>query len=144
MPRSVRTGGAAPLFAVLALAVGAAVAVQTASAAETGGTPQNVSIPAMAFDDSSITIAWEKPAEVHQPGAPKISDYEVSVNGESPGSARANFASRYPYLNAWVGKFYQSTSAFEHYQINLTSFTAYGLHANTAYTFKVRAVYADG
>ena len=47
----------AALFAVVALAVGAAVAVQTASAAATGGAPQNVSIPPMAFDESSITIA---------------------------------------------------------------------------------------
>ncbi|WP_213453256.1 fibronectin type III domain-containing protein [Rhizomonospora bruguierae] len=135
----------AAFFAVLALAIGAAgVAVQPASAAATGGAPQNVSIPPMAFDESSITIAWEKPATFHSPGAPRISDYEVSANGESLGSARANFATTYPYLNAWVDQFYDSTSAFEHYRINLTSFTAKGLDASTAYTFKVRAVYADG
>jgi len=134
----------AALFAVLALAIGVDVAVPTASAAETGGAPQNVSIPPMAFDESSITIAWEKPAEFHQPGAPTISDYEVSANGQSLGLARANFAATYPYLNAWDAKFYNSTSSFEHYQISLTSFTAKGLDANTTYTFKVRAVYANG
>lgn len=128
----------------LALAATGVAATAGAAAAETGAAPGNVTVPPLAFDESSITIAWEKPAGAHEADADTIVDYEVSLDGELLGTASANFAEEYDYLNAWVEKFYDATDAFDHYRINLTSFTATGLEPDHHYSFRVRAVYRSG
>ncbi len=153
VPGGTRPGGVAgrraasllatALTTLLAL-VGLTPVSHGAPADVAGRAPQNLVIPPMAFDESSITFSWEKPADVDGSDVLEITDYEVSVDGRSLGSARANFAANFAYLNTWVEKFYDATSNFDHYQINLTSFTATGLEPDTEYTFQVRAVHADG
>jgi polygalacturonase len=106
--------------------------------------PTNLEVPPLAYDEDSIILTWEKPADATDARSPEIVDYEVFQDGVSLGSTKANFAEHYAYLNAWYEQFYDQTADYDHYQVNLTSFYVTGLAAETEYTFTVRAVYADG
>ena len=125
------------LSMIPAFTIGAAAA----PAAYTGA-PQNLTVPGLAFDESKIVVAWEKPDDYYESAVPII-DYEVFCDGVSLGLASINYRETYPYINAYVDKFYSELSD-EHYRITTLSFAATGLDPATEYIFKVRAVYDDG
>ncbi|MDF2564204.1 MAG: Exo-poly-alpha-galacturonosidase [Massilibacillus sp.] len=100
-------------------------------------TPQNLKIPALAFDESSINLVWEKPADYT-----KIVNYHIYMNGNQYiGEANGNKSSAaLPYIE----KFYGNSSNDKAQKISIHNYKVTGLQPNTTYTFTVRAVYADG
>lgn len=102
--------------------------------------PTGLKVPALAFDDHSIVLVWQKPADYT---TYKPVDYKVYLNGKAIGSARENaakFSPAAPYIKA----FYAAYKGDRHVQIDQHNFTADGLKPDTEYRFSVRAVYADG
>lgn len=97
--------------------------------------PQQVNVPAMAYDEGSITLVWQKP-----PVYEDITNYNVYMDGKLIGTANDNTSPAKPYID----KFYQDSSNGMAEKITLHNYTAKGLKANTTYHFTVRAVNKDG
>jgi len=76
-----RTIARTALCALVLAAVGGSSAT---AANDRPAPPTDVRVPALAFDEHSITLAWEKPAD-HA----GIVDYQVFVNGQLAGSANS-------------------------------------------------------
>jgi len=132
--RFARTLGPVSAFVVMSLTANAhAGALDNADKATI-----EVSVPTLAFDDTSITIVWNKPAKLDG-----IVDYEVSINGAPAGraieNARAHSASR-----AYLEAFEKSDTTGFHVRPTPHAFVATGLKPVTEYRFQVRAVSADG
>src|SRR5215472_15628255 len=98
--------------------------------------PTDVRVPALAFDASSVTIAWEKPAD-HA----GIVDYHVFVNGQFAGSASQNSTSP---AKPFIDGFYADPTNSQQVRIPMENFTATGLQPDTRHTFTVRSVDAAG
>lgn len=125
----------------LALLVGLFPAMPVHAAGSYSEAPQNLSVPPLAFDESKIVLIWEKPDDYYE-STEKIVDYEVFQDGTSLGLASDNFKKNYSYVHAYMDAFYETLDA-NHHRISTLSFMATGLEPETAYEFKVRAVYAD-
>uniref|UniRef100_A0A915DP69 Fibronectin type-III domain-containing protein n=1 Tax=Ditylenchus dipsaci TaxID=166011 RepID=A0A915DP69_9BILA len=98
----------------------------------------NLCVPVLSYDDTSISIVWNKPDNYTD-----IVDYNVYMNNKSVGSASANNAINsvaYPYIK----QFYAEDTAGFHNKITYHSFKATGLSPNTVYTFYVTAVHSSG
>jgi exo-poly-alpha-galacturonosidase len=117
---------------VLAAAGGSSAAASGAMPAP----PTNVRVPALAFDERSITLAWEKPA--NHAG---IVDYHVYLNGRLAGSASQNPTSPAKPL---VDAFYGDPANSQQVRVLMDNFTATNLLPRTRYTFTVRSVDAAG
>ncbi|MFT4172542.1 MAG: glycoside hydrolase family 28 protein [Rhodocyclaceae bacterium] len=118
--------------AVLGLATGASA---TALAVEA---PQNVRVPAQAYDDASIILVWEKPAAYAD-----VVDYRVYIDGKLAGTASANNDRSSP-AKPYINKFYADDKAGFHHRVRIQNFTADKLTPETEYRFTVRAVDKDG
>jgi len=104
--------------------------------------PQNLIVPPMAFDPDSIVLTWEKPANYYEKN---IVDYELWKDGKRLiDSSSVNFSKENPYLDVWNKAFYEGTKEYDHYKITYLSYRVTNLNADTQYTFKVRALYANG
>ncbi|MCV9879507.1 glycoside hydrolase family 28 protein [Brenneria izbisi] len=102
--------------------------------------PRNVKVPALAYDDSSVVLVWEKP--VQAPSA--IKDYHVYMNGKLLGGTLDNQNIHSP-AKPYIDNFYRviDTTGW-HTRIGFQNFKVTGLSPDTEYRFTVRAVYADG
>ncbi|MFA9438240.1 glycosyl hydrolase family 28 protein [Uliginosibacterium sp. sgz301328] len=100
--------------------------------------PRNVRVPALAADDNSIILVWEKPEKYDD-----IVDYNVYINGKLAGTASANNDATSP-AKPYINKFYADDKAKFHYRITIHNFTATKLSPDTQYTFAVRAIDKDG
>ncbi|MEF3059327.1 glycoside hydrolase family 28 protein [Ralstonia solanacearum] len=100
--------------------------------------PQNPCVPALAYDDTSITLAWNKPDRYAD-----VVDYNVYMNGKKLGSASENNAA-HSVARRYIDRFYAEDKAGFHTRVTFHSFRAVGLTPNTAYTFTVRAVDRSG
>lgn len=101
--------------------------------------PQNVQSPVLSADDGHVVLVWEKPlAEVE-----KVVDYHIYRDGTFMGSARDN-QDIYSPAKPYIDNFYQTLDDGWQQKVDLRTFTADGLKADTEYRFTVRAVYADG
>lgn len=118
---------------VLALGSGSSTA---AASNDRPAPPTDVRVPALAFDASSVTIAWEKPAD-HA----GIVDYHVFVNGQLAGSASQNSTSP---AKPFIDGFYADPSNSQQVRVVMETFTATNLQPDTRYTFTVRSVDASG
>ncbi|VBB08413.1 fibronectin type iii, partial [Lucifera butyrica] len=98
--------------------------------------PQNLKVPALAFDEKSITLTWEKAADYAS-----IIDYNIYLNGKRIGTANENAGSP---AKPYIDQFYADSSNSRAQKISLHNYTVTGLKPSTAYTFTVRAVYRDG
>jgi exo-poly-alpha-galacturonosidase len=110
------------------------------AAARDDGTPAppvNVRVPALAFDESSVTLAWARPAE----DAGVVVDYHVFVNGRVAGAASQNPASPARPL---VDGFYADPANAQQVRTVAESFTVTGLQPATRYRFTVRSVDGAG
>ena len=114
------------------LALGASVPVWAVQA------PTKVQVPTLAFDDQSIILVWEKPAD-HS----AIKDYRVYANGVLLGSSNAN-NDRVSPAKPYIDRFYEQDRDNFHHRIGIHSYTAQGLKPDTQYRFTVRSVAADG
>lgn len=98
--------------------------------------PTNVRVPALAFDERSITLAWEQPAD-HA----AIVDYHVFVDGRLAGSASRNPTSP---AQPFIDRFYADASNGQQVRVVNETFTATDLQPGTRYRFTVRSVDASG
>lgn len=114
------------------LALGASVPAWAVQA------PTKVQVPTLAFDDHSIILVWEKPAD-HS----AIKDYRVYANGVLLGSSNAN-NDRVSPAKPYIDRFYEQDRDNFHHRIGIHSYTAQGLKPDTQYRFTVRSVAADG
>ena len=114
------------------LALGASVPALAVQA------PTKVQVPTLAFDDQSIILVWEKPAD-HS----AIKDYRVYANGVLLGSSNAN-NDRVSPAKPYIDRFYEQDRDNFHHRIGIHSYTAQGLKPDTQYRFTVRSVAADG
>jgi exo-poly-alpha-galacturonosidase len=100
--------------------------------------PQNLQIPAMAHDEHSVVLVWNKPDKYNN-----IVNYRVYVNGRSYGLSSKNNKANSP-ASTYFNKFYSDDHSNFHLKITYLSFTVKGLRAHTKYSFTVRAVYKNG
>jgi exo-poly-alpha-galacturonosidase len=98
--------------------------------------PQNLRVPALAYDEKSIVLVWEKPESYSN-----IVNYNVYMNGKLVGNANE---SNHSLAKTNIDNFYRDASNSAAQKITMHNYTATNLKANTAYTFTVRAVDKDG
>lgn len=113
-------------------------ASSSSTSASALGAPTGLVVPALAYDDASITLAWNKPSDYS-----KVVDYNVYLNGKKLGSASNSNTVNSP-AKQYIDTFYTSDSAGFHTQVTVHNFTATGLSPDTGYTFTVRSVDASG
>lgn len=101
--------------------------------------PQNVQSPVLSADDGHVVLVWEKPLAE----AEKVVDYHIYRDGVFTGSARDN-QDVYSPAKPYIDNFYQTLDDGWQQKVDLRTFTADGLKADTEYRFTVRAVYAEG
>ena len=98
--------------------------------------PQNLSVPTLAYDDSSITLVWHKPDKYSN-----IKNYNVYMNGKLIGNSNENDNSK---AKPFIDKFYKDSSNSSAVNISMHNYVVNGLKPNTSYTFTVRAVDNNG
>ncbi|MCW2485999.1 glycoside hydrolase family 28 protein [Candidatus Symbiopectobacterium sp. NZEC127] len=115
----------------------------TTTPVDRSAAPQKLQVPTLAFDDSSISLAWEKPTTA----SGEIKDYNVYMNGKLLGSTLENQDKHSP-AKPYIDNFYSKFDADNwHVRVKFHNFTADstdGLKPDTEYKFTVRTVYADG
>ncbi|MFI6079322.1 fibronectin type III domain-containing protein [Actinoplanes sp. NPDC051343] len=125
---------------MLVVAVTVAAAVTSGVAAQAAGgqgpAPRGLRVPALAYDDESVTLAWQPP-----PSASGIVDYRVYRDGVPVGTAGQAAAGA---ASGYIRRFYAEPGNSAQVRIATTSYTARGLRPSTRYRFSVRALYADG
>jgi exo-poly-alpha-galacturonosidase len=128
------------LAALCALAIVAAGGASAgAGAAPSPGAPApptDLRVPALAFDDSSVTLAWEQPAD-HA----AVTDYHVFVDGRLAGSASQDPGSPAQPL---IDSFAADPSNSRQFRVAMENFTVTGLRPSTRHSFRVRSVDAAG
>src|SRR5437660_5605816 len=112
-----------------------------ASAADRPGSrapapPTGLRVPTLAFDEHSITLAWQQPAD-HA----GIVDYHVFQDGRPVGSSSTNPTSPAQPL---VDRFYADPANARQVRVVDLTFTATGLQPRTRHRFTVRSVDAAG
>src|SRR5665647_1385497 len=138
-----RTNRAVVLAAVLAaglvMAPAAAAAPAPAQQTQPGARPQppsDLRVPALAFDQSSVSLVWEKPQDYGN-----IVDYHVYQDGRLIGSASATTGSA---SLSYIKSFYADPANAAQVKIVMNNFTATGLRPDTSYRFAVRSVDRTG
>lgn len=115
----------------------------TTTPVDRSAAPQKLQVPTLAFDDSTISLAWEKPTTA----TGEIKDYNVYMNGKLLGSTLDNQDKHSP-AKPYIDNFYTKFDADNwHVRVKFHNFTADstdGLKPDTEYKFTVRTVYADG
>lgn len=127
---------------ILSLALPAAfglTAAQPALATAKPAPPTEVRVPALANDDTSITVVWEKPA-AHR----DITDYHVYLDGKYAGSANAaNTSAARQQIDAFYAANPRLAQGAATGAVSST-FTATGLAPGTRHRFTVRSVNSAG
>lgn len=100
--------------------------------------PTVLKVPTLAFDEKSITLAWQKPVNYSN-----IVDYIIYMDGKEIGKASQNKASA---SQKYIKKFYNEfdPSGVKYTKIQSHTFTVTDLSPNTEYSFYVKAVDASG
>ncbi|MDQ0277869.1 exo-poly-alpha-galacturonosidase [Arthrobacter silviterrae] len=110
--------------------------VMHGSVAARPAAPESLRIPALAFDESTVSLVWNKP-EAYQ----DIVDYHVYQDGRLIGSAsKTTGSASLPYIDA----FYADRSNAAQVKVVMNNFTVTGLSPDTKYRFTVRAVDSRG
>jgi exo-poly-alpha-galacturonosidase len=125
------------LTALCSLALVAASGGSSAAAADDRpAPPTDVRVPALAFDEHSVTLVWEKPAD-HA----SVVDYHVFVSGRLAGSASQDTTSP---AKPFIDSFYADPTNAQQVRVQTETITVANLQPATRYTFTVRSVDAAG
>jgi exo-poly-alpha-galacturonosidase len=127
---------AAALCSLALVAAGGFSAAASARGDRAPAPPLDVRVPALAFDEGSVTLVWEKPAD-HA----GIVDYHVYMDGRLAGSASRQPASPAKPL---IDRFAADPANAQQVRVVMESFRATGLRPSTQYAFTVRSVDAAG
>jgi exo-poly-alpha-galacturonosidase len=100
--------------------------------------PQNPCVPALAYDDTSVALVWNKPDNYAN-----VVDYNVYMNGTRIGSAAENNAV-HSVAKPYIDRFYAEDTAGFHTKITFHNFRVTGLAPDTNYAFTVRSVDSSG
>ncbi|MGC3962431.1 MAG: glycoside hydrolase family 28 protein [Rhodocyclaceae bacterium] len=100
--------------------------------------PQNPCVPTLAYDDTSVTLVWNKP-DVYT----DVVDYNVYLGGTKLGSSAQNNTTN-SVAKPYIDSFYADDTAGFHTKITFQNFRATGLTPDTYYTFTVRSVDGAG
>lgn len=102
-----------------------------------------VRVPTLAYDDTSITLVWDKPEKYDD-----VANYYVYRDGEKIGDARSNFAEHADWAATYMEAFYdyyeKEKSSVDMVDVDIHSFKATGLEPDTEYEFEVVAVDDSG
>ena len=122
------------------LAVSAACSAVNVQASNGTGSnvPQNPCVPALAYDDTNVTLVWNKPDNYAD-----VVDYNVYLNGTKIGSAAENNAV-HSVAKPYIDRFYAEDTAGFHTRITFHNFRVTGLAPDTGYAFTVRSVDSSG
>jgi len=114
--------------------------------------PTDLRVPALANDESSITLVWDKPAD-HAAGDARgagasqrstdIVDYHVYQDGTYAGSANEHASATSP-AKPYIDAFYADPVNRAQVKVVMNTFTATGLAPSTRHRFTVRAVDSNG
>ena len=98
---------------------------------------QNLRVPTLSYDDTSITLVWDKPEKYDN-----VSDYIIYQNGIKIGTARENFANHAKWADTYMKSFYNyyNEKNIDMVNVGIHSFTATNLKPDTEYKFSVIAV----
>lgn len=101
----------------------------------------NLRVPTLAYDDTSITLVWDKPQNYAD-----IANYNVYCDGEKIGDARSNFVRYADWAHTYMKAFYDYYDAqdIDMVKVDIHTFRAEGLTPDTEYTFSVAAVNENG
>ncbi|CQD38293.1 exo-poly-alpha-D-galacturonosidase [Yersinia enterocolitica] len=129
-----RTTGMLVIMASLMVGTPMAMAAKSSSL----DAPQQLQVPTLAYDESSIVLVWKAPENTR-----KIVDYQIFSAGKLLGKASDNndkFSPAKPYID----HFYANDKDNFQHKIVMQNFTVIGLKPETSYQFTVKAQYADG
>ncbi|WP_234121584.1 glycosyl hydrolase family 28 protein [Clostridium hydrogenum] len=115
---------------------GKIISIAKAAVASAATTDNNLAVSVIAHDNSTVTLAWQKPADYSN-----IADYNVYMNGKLIGSANNNKASS---AKQFIDNFYNDSSNSSAVKINMHNYIATGLTPDTSYSFVVEAVDSNG
>ena len=127
------TSGSSPAVSAACSAVNVQASNGTSS-----NVPQNPCVPALAYDDTTVTLAWNKPDNYAN-----VVDYNVYMNGTKIGSAAENNAV-HSVAKPYIDRFYAEDTAGFHTKITFHNFRVTGLAPDTNYAFTVRSVDSSG
>lgn len=122
----------------VSVADSAACAAAVAVAQGSSTTPGGLCVPTLAYDDTTISLVWQKPANYAN-----VVDYRVYQDGKLLGLASANNTTHSP-AKPYIDQFYKDDTAGFHAKVQFHNFLVSGLSPNTQYRFTVRAVMKDG
>lgn len=100
--------------------------------------PDNLSVPVLAYDDTSVTLVWTKPSNYTIAG---ITDYNIYMDGKKVGNANDNKAS---VSKDYFDSFYKDSSNNSAVKVSNHSYTVTELTPNTTHSFTVRSVDSTG
>ncbi|WP_345460319.1 fibronectin type III domain-containing protein [Actinoallomurus oryzae] len=98
--------------------------------------PTHVTVPRLAYDDSSVTLTWRGPSS-----GPAPVDYHIYADGRFVGDAqRGNDTD----AKRFIDRFYADPGNADQVKVVEQNFTVTGLEPHHRYRFTVRSVAADG
>lgn len=97
--------------------------------------PQDLSVPTLAYDNTSITLVWHKPDNYNY-----IKNYNIYMNGKLIGNANDNNSK----AKQLIDNFYKDSSNSSAVNISMHNYVVNGLNPDTSYTFTVRAIDSNG
>ncbi len=134
----------ARLLASAALVLAIGIPAQAASAASSTApqhdarpaSPVHVAVPRLAYDDSSVTLVWKRPAS-----GPAPVDYHVYLDGRFAGDAQSGNQTD---AARFIDQFYADPDSADQVKVVEQNVTVRGLRPDHRYTFTVRSVDVNG
>lgn len=115
-----------------------AITAQVYATAPLKQAPQQLQVPTLSADDSSLMLVWKSPENTSD-----IVDYLVYADGKMLGKASENndrFSAAKPYIN----HFYANDQDNFSQRILIHNFKVTGLKPDSPYSFTVKSLYSNG
>ncbi len=115
-----------------------AITPQASAAPLNKQAPQQLQVPTLAADDSSLVLVWQAPEDTRD-----IVDYLVYADGKLLGKASEN-SDRFSPAKPYINHFYAHDKEHFSQRIVIQNFKVTDLKPDSQYSFAVKALYADG